>query len=248
MLLECFFWHAPWIWCRQIARKMRHLSDSWSMLEPHFIRSPPIYHWIGLREILQESPEMFSWVKTVKTMVLGEDFPTNPWNFGWWSPCWTAQAEPNTCGCSGRGPQATGAQLAKRWGEAGPDPVMVPLKHDGKLRNFHHFSSDWSRNPDESRAHWMEIMTGSMMHSDIWSITRYNQIMTGNIWLYLVDPLWPMAGSVDSSLWQACAGQLLTRLAAWSVGSIALFADAAQGAMAAACDGKSPVLERYPAW
>ena len=85
MLLECFFWHAPWIWRGRIARNIRHLSDSWSMLEPHFRRSPPIYHWIGLREILQESPEIFAWVKTVKTMVFG-DFPTNPWNFGWWTP------------------------------------------------------------------------------------------------------------------------------------------------------------------
>ena len=90
--------------------------------------------------------------------------------------CWTAQAEPNTCGCSGRGPQATGAQLAKRWGQAGPGPVMVPLKNDGKLRNFHPFSSDWSR------AHWkmMEIMTGSMMQLEI----------SGCIWLLIQFGPW----------------------------------------------------------
>ena len=232
MLLECFFWHAPWIWRGRIARNIRHLSDSWSMLEPHFRRSPPIYHWIGLREILQESPEIFAWVKTVKTMVFGWRFShqsmefwlvnplygfwwrfshqsmefwlVNPlygfwWRFShqsmefwlvnplygfWWrfshqsmefwlvNPLFVEllRLSPIRAAAAAEGLK----RLAHSWrkGEVRRGPVMVPLKNDGKLRKFHNFSSSWSR------AHWMEIMTGSMMQLEI----------SGYIWLIQFGP------------------------------------------------------------
>ena len=178
-----FFWHAPWIWCRRIARNIRHLSDSWSMLEPHFIRSPPIYHWIGLREILQESPEIFSWVKTVKTMVFGEDFPTNPWNCGWWTPY--------LLNCSGWAQyvRLQRQRASSDWRTAGEKVRSGGARpSDGPIEKW------WKAEEFSSFFQW--LIQGPLKND---GNNDWINDATGNIWLYLViDPVWPMAG-VDSS-------------------------------------------------